>query len=66
MAVNESSDEEDFIESDEEDEEGTTSHGDAEKGQKRYGDCFCDIFGFPGVNLVKLLLVMSISMRNHS
>jgi len=35
VAVNESSDEEDFIESDEEDEEGTTSHGDAEKGQKR-------------------------------
>ena len=38
VAVNESSDEEDFIESDEEDEEGTTSHGDAEKGQKRYVD----------------------------
>ena len=36
--MNESSDEEDFIESDEEDEEGTTSHGDAEKGQKRYVD----------------------------
>ena len=32
-AVNESSDEEDFVESDEEDEEGTTCHGDAEKVQ---------------------------------
>jgi len=36
VAVNESSDEEDFIESEDEDEEeGATSHGDAEKGRKR-------------------------------
>ena len=38
--MNESSDEEDFIESEDE-EEGTTSHGDAEKGQKRYFVVFC-------------------------
>ena len=43
--MNESSDEEDFIESEDE-EEGTTSHGDAEKGQKRFIFCCFFIFTF--------------------
>ena len=34
MAVNESSDEEDFYESEDE-EEGTTTHGDTERGSNR-------------------------------